>query len=122
MPQSPTSRTLTECRRLGWLQIDVVERWIPETKQRRDLFGFIDLVGIRQSDAGLTLVGIQTTTMENLAHRVTKITVDCREAAMHWLEAGGELEAWGWYRYAKQQNGRWWRPTIRAITLTELRG
>ena len=64
---SPTQRTLKELRRLGHVA-GVVERWIPQTRRRLDLFGFIDIVALGPWGT----IGIQCTTSANQAARGLK--------------------------------------------------
>lgn len=53
---SPTARSLAKLRKEGWVA-GVVEKWIPQTKMRKDLFGFIDIVAVR----GGVILGVQAT-------------------------------------------------------------
>ncbi len=115
---SPTARTLDAIRAAGGLA-GVVERNLVLPSQapiKRDLFGFIDIVAIRERK----VVGIQATSRPNVAARVTKITAECSEAAVRWLEAGALIEAWGWQKYAKPLPGeqRLWRPLIYVVSLS----
>ena len=45
---SPTQRSLAALRERGMLA-EVVERWNPYTKTRKDLFGFVDIVAVLAS-------------------------------------------------------------------------
>jgi hypothetical protein len=38
-------RTLIECRKLGW-PAAIVEKWIPQTGRRHDMFGLVDVVAL----------------------------------------------------------------------------
>ena len=67
---SPTARTLDWLRKAGYLA-DVAEKWIEVTKQRKDLFGFIDVVAIGGGEQGV--LAVQSTSASNHASRVTKI-------------------------------------------------
>jgi hypothetical protein len=55
-------------RALGYL-CGVVEQRVPYTHTTRDLFGFIDIVCVKGED----IVGVQTTSGDNVAARITKI-------------------------------------------------
>lgn len=66
---SPTQRTLAEMRKRGYI-CAVVEHWNQFAHIRQDLFGFIDVLCVRGED----IVGVQATTGDNVAARVTKIT------------------------------------------------
>lgn len=116
---SPTSLTLEACRARGW-RADVAERWVPKTRTRRDLFGFIDVVAL-DLDAG-QIVGIQATDGSNHAKRLKKITTDRRDEAIDWLKAGGRIEVWSWRRVKVKRGGKAirWRPRIQVVTLADL--
>lgn len=94
---SPTSRTLAKLREAGYLA-EVVERWIPGANIRKDLFGFIDIVAIRDGE----ILGVQATSRDNVAHRVTKIAEHENIAAVR--KAGMRLEVHGW---GKMADGHW---------------
>ena len=117
---TPTARTLQECRKRQWLA-DVVERWIPVTNHpgggiRKDLFGFVDVVAIGDGH----LIGIQATTVGNQSKRIEKICDECNEAARAWLMVGGFIEVWGWKKYKRSINRKFWRPRIVAIKQAHL--
>lgn len=102
MSASPTARSLDRCRKEGWLAA-VVEKWIPQTRRRLDLFGFGDLVAL---DGQPGCLMIQATSTGNAADRVAKIVGPCEENARAWLEAGNRIEVWGW---AKRSRPGWKR-------------
>lgn len=91
MATTPTARTLQYCRKQNWVA-DVAEKWIAVTRQRKDLFGFIDIVVLSKDKT----IGIQATTTSHQQNRVKKIIKDCRINAIAWLEAGNAIEVWGW--------------------------
>lgn len=68
---SPTARSLKYLRGLGYIA-DVTERWIPRRNVRKDLFGFIDILAISDTE----VLAVQSTGGDggNVAARVTKIT------------------------------------------------
>jgi hypothetical protein len=82
---SPTARTLTLLRRLGFIA-DVVERWLPHVDRRHDLFHFGDVLAAHPRDRVILIV--QCTTRQHLGDR---------------LKAGGAFEVWGW----AQRGGQW---------------
>ncbi len=86
---SPTARTLQLCRKVGW-EAGVVERRLPKCFITVDLFGFVDVVALD----GQRFVGIQTTSGDNMASRVTKTLAEPR--AMLWLQHGGRIIIHGW--------------------------
>ena len=93
---SPTSRSLELLRAEGWL-VDVVERWIPGARIRKDLFGIFDLIGIR----GTETLAVQTTSASNVSSRIHKI--EDSEHLAKVREANWKIEAHGWAK----RKGRW---------------
>ncbi len=107
---SPTMRSLSRYRKLGW-PVCVVEKWVPQAGdwkrgKRIDAFGFGDLLVI--APHGIMLV--QTTTGGDgrggggMAARITKIRTECAANAHAWLAAGGLIRVEGW---TKRANGRY---------------
>jgi hypothetical protein len=90
---TPMSLTLNHLRRHGYVA-DVVERWLPHTNRRRDLFGCIDIVAVDRREPGI--VGVQATSLPNVAARLGKARA--RPELAVWLRAGGRFEVWGWVR------------------------
>jgi hypothetical protein len=74
---TPTARTLKLLRAEG-LMVDTVERWNPFSRTRRDLFGFIDVLGL--DVAGKTMWAVQATSVSNMSARGKKIREECRAA------------------------------------------
>lgn len=65
---SPTQRSLAEMRNRGYV-CQVVERWNAFAKVRVDLFGFIDVLCVRDGE----VVGVQATSGDHVAERIDKI-------------------------------------------------
>lgn len=124
MADSPTTRTLKYYRDLGWT-IENVERFMsipatkghPGRKWRKDLFGFIDLVGMHE-DHGF--VGIQATAGRNISARLAKIKSKCLANALKWVRCGGLIDVIDWRQYKKRVDGKLWRPTIVRLTESDL--
>jgi hypothetical protein len=93
---TPTQLSLRHLRGLGW-QCDVVERWVPGVNQRRDLFGFIDILAVR----GPETLGVQTTTAHNVPARVRKISEAPTIGGLR--VAGWSLHVHGWAK----KGGHW---------------
>ena len=110
----PTQRTLVYLREQGYM-VGVVERWNQHARIRQDLFGFIDLIYL--TPAGI--VGVQVTSASNVSAHIKKIHEECWVAALGWLAAGGRIEVWGWKKYKKPLDRRYWRHTIKDITNEE---
>jgi hypothetical protein len=108
---SPTARTLAELRKQGW-KAQVVEKWIPQTRTRSDLFGIIDILAIR----GTETLGVQATSVGNQTARMKKL--ENSEGARWWLDGGSRrLEVWGWGKKLVKRGGKAvrWTVTIREV-------
>lgn len=99
---SPTARTLKLARELGF-HIGVVERYNSFTKQRTDLFGFIDLVAVKP---GVGVVGIQACAAASHAARRDKI----RESPLlaDILASGMRVEVWSWAKQGGRGKRKVW--------------
>lgn len=106
---TPTKRTLDLYRDQGFV-VGVVETHNHFSGKKNDLYGFIDIVAIREGET----LGIQATSTGNLKARVHKILAEPR--AKVWLAAGNKIVAIGWRKYAKPIDRKHWRPTIIEIT------
>lgn len=106
---SPTSRTLELLRDEGYL-CEVVEKWNQWSKNRQDLFNFIDILAVGNGKT----IGVQATSTGNMNARVKKILAlpESRE----WLKAGNLIMVIGWKKYKKAVNRKFYRETIRWIT------
>lgn len=110
---SPTSRTLDLYRSLGYT-VDVVEKWNPHTKTRKDLYGFADILAFNPD----VTLAIQATSTSNMRSRVHKILA-CPEARQ-WLTGSGRgIVVIGWKKYQKPVDRKLWRPTVTEITLAD---
>jgi len=104
---SPTSRTVEALRAEGWT-CEVVERWLPRCRIRRDLFHCGDVLAVKPG-AGVLMV--QATSDDHVAHRIAKSRALPELRA--FLAAGScRFEVWGWSR----RNGKW------RVRRVELRG
>lgn len=101
---SPTQRSLAVMRERGYLA-EVVEKWIPAVHRRRDLYGFIDLLCIREGE----VCGVQATSGSNVAARLTKIAEHPNVGAVRG--AGIRLLVHGW----SKRKGRW---TLREVDVS----
>lgn len=91
---TPTSRTLKYLRDDGWTA-EVVEKWIPGANIRKDLFGFIDVMAIRDDET----LAVQVTSGGNVSARIKKIEDIETLAAVR--KAGWGIEVHGWRKNAK---------------------
>ena len=84
---------------------------------RKDIFGFIDALAITPKG----ILAIQSTTIENISARTTKIRDEHNATAVRWLESGNALEVWGWEKQERPaENGRYWQVVRREITMPML--
>lgn len=86
---SPTARTLAELRKQGYVA-QVVEKFNQYSRTRLDLFGGIDVLGIREGET----LGVQATVASQVSVRLAKLRAEPRLAV--WLAAGNRLQVWGW--------------------------
>lgn len=86
---SPTQRSLAYLRRQGYVA-EVVEQNVPHARTKRDLFGFIDIIAVRDTDT----VAVQTTDATNVAHRIVKIEASPHLDAVR--AAGWKVVVHGW--------------------------
>lgn len=107
---SPTQRSLKMLRELGFTAA-VTEKWNPHAKIRQDLFGVIDILGIRE---GIGILGVQACSRTDHARRRDKCLAEPK--LRKWLEAGGRFEIWSWSLMGKAGKvKRWevWREEIK---------
>lgn len=96
---SPTSRTLEVMRDRGYIA-EVVEKWIPQARRRKDLFGFIDVLCVHPERSG-DVVGVQATSGSNVSARVDKIINHENVGAVR--KGGIKILVHGWAK----RKGRW---------------
>lgn len=94
---TPTQRTLKDMRARGY-DADVTEHWNSFTRQRKDLWGFCDVLCLGENE----IVAVQTTSWSNVPSRIKKIANSDRVAAVR--KAGIRILVQGW---RKGKNGRY---------------
>jgi len=94
--RSTTQRSLKLARDLGW-HVEVVEKWIvipgiPGGGKRRDLYGAVDIMGIRQGYAGT--FGIQSCAGQGALakHKVTAL----ESKPLVLYASTNRFEIWSW--------------------------
>ena len=90
---TPTQRSLAKLRADGWTTA-IVEHWNAHARVRQDLFGFIDILALRDGET----LAVQATSGSNVAARVAKIAES--ETAPIVRKAGWRIEVWGWRKNA----------------------
>ena len=93
---TPTQLTLRYLREHGWLA-EVVERWVPGANIRKDLFGFVDIVALRDGET----LAVQATSYSNISARVNKIAD--ADAVSEVRKANWQIWVVGW----RKVNNRW---------------
>ena len=104
MADSPTSRTLAALRAAGWTA-DVVQRWIPGARIRKDYLGLFDIICF---DDTFTM-GIQCTTSAHHAAHAKKMHANPMLAKWHCGRTRG-AELWSWHKVAGK-----WQQRVEAI-------
>lgn len=94
---SPTQRSLKNLRDRGCIA-QVTERWNAFAKIRQDLFGFIDILAVKNGE----VIAVQTTSKSNMSARVKKILEN--ETYHELKKANWTIEVHGW---AKNKKGRY---------------
>jgi hypothetical protein len=93
----PAARlSLRHLREDGYL-CEVVERWNPHAGVRHDLFGFVDIIAVRDGET----LAVQCTSADHVANRVRKIAESPNVAAVR--AAGWRIVVHGW----RKRGNRW---------------
>lgn len=91
---SPTQRTLAKLRKDGYT-CAIVEKYNSFIKCRQDLFGFIDILAIKENET----LGVQTTSGSNSSERVEKIKANKYYSTVK--KAGWKIIVHGWRKLKK---------------------
>ena len=91
--RSPTQRSLEYLRELGY-HCEIVEKWNSFTKQRKDLWGWCDILAIRKDE----VLAVQVTDYA-VADRIKKIQDSTTVALVR--DAGIRIEVHGWRKNSK---------------------
>lgn len=114
---SPTQRSLKWLRKNGFVA-EVVERWNPWSRTRKDLFGIVDIVAIKRGSNGVC--GVQATSKDHISARVKK--AQDSEHLGTWLAAGNSFIVHGWGKFTKRNKSgakskiKEWRLVERQLT------
>jgi len=90
---SPTQRSLAYLKEQGYL-CEVVEHWNPFAKVRKDLWGWCDILAIRENE----VLAVQVTA-SGVADRINKIMASDTVSAVR--KAGIRIEVHGWRKNSK---------------------
>jgi len=116
MAASPSQRTLDYLRRSGWPNVQVVERWIPQARRRKDLFKFADILAVHPKWGHLY---VQATTGSHVNERLLKMREFAAEQIEDVVKAGARVEIYGW-RTLKGKGRRKWHPIIMNVGMNEV--
>jgi hypothetical protein len=105
-PTQLSKKHLTEQGYLPW----ITEHWNSFAKIRQDLFGFIDIIAVKEG----SILGVQTTSKSNLSARVKKIKES--EYLPIILSSGMRVIVHGW---SKKKIGR---KNVFELTQREIHG
>jgi hypothetical protein len=106
---SSTQRTLKYLRGRGYV-CAVVEKWIPATMRRKDLFGFVDILAINFYET----LAVQSTSCSggNLTARIKK--AQALPAFVTWLSGPARaVEFIGWRKLKRGYERPTWVPDVR---------
>lgn len=96
MSISPTQRSLKHLRNLGYT-VAITEKWNPHARIRQDMFGFVDLLAIREGET----LAVQTTSASNISSRRSKVVA--HENLPIILSAGWQVIIHGWRKNSKNK-------------------
>jgi len=85
-----------------------VERYIAPIKQRKDLFGIIDIIAMNN----IELIGIQVCTTKVQEH--IRTIYDNEQVAITWLQHA-KLEIWAWRKLKLKRGSKAYRWKLRII-------
>lgn len=106
---SPTQRSLKKLRAEGYY-CAVTEHFNPWVKIRQDLFGFIDILALRDNET----LAIQTTSGSNVAARIDKIRA--LASATLWLSSPArQLHIHGWRKVGPRGKAKKWECRVERL-------
>ena len=125
---SPTSRTLALLRSEGWTA-EVVERWNPHSKTRKDLGGGIDVLAWKARTyvaftSNLTVAGkndgmLGVQACAGASHSARKAKLLSEKKMAQWLAAGGRLEIWSWSKKGARGKRKLWEVRREELRLAD---
>jgi hypothetical protein len=113
---NPSARSLKHLRKEGYLA-QVVEKYNFFAHVRQDLFGFIDIVAIKEEEPGV--LGVQSTSTSHISDREKK--AKSFDALRVWLSAGNKFVVHGWSKKGPRGKRKLWTLTSKVITLQDIK-
>lgn len=90
----------------------IVEYWCSFTRRRKDLFGIIDILAVKEGET----LAVQTTSGSAVSARVKKIQ---ESEAIEWVrDAGWNIHIHGWRKLVLKRGGKAMRWKCRIVDLT----
>lgn len=103
---SPMQLSLRYLRNLGYT-VWKTEHWNSFSRSKTDLFGGIDIAGIKSGENGV--LGVQTTTTGHMNDRKEKL--NNLPAILLWASVGNPLEVHGWSKKGPRGKRKLWTLT-----------
>lgn len=117
--KSPTVLSLEALRETGWTA-QKVEYFNMFAKRRIDLFGFIDILAMREDRPGL--LGVQACVTGDILKRVRKAEHENGVRLLLWLKTGNQFEVWGWAKRGERGKAKYFeRRRIRFVIDREIK-
>lgn len=107
---TPTARTLAALRTDGWLA-EVVERWNPYARIRRDLFNMVDILAVRSAET----LAVQVTAGSGVSARCAKLNASAALPVL--LTAHWRMEVHGWRKVKLKRGGKAKRWQCRTVNM-----
>lgn len=108
---TPTQLSLKKLKEDGYYA-QVVEKWNAFARIRIDLFGAIDILGVKIGSNGCT--GIQATSTGNMNARINKsLSIP---AIREFILAGNKFVVWGWAKRGERGKRKTWTLKEHEIT------
>lgn len=112
---TPTQRSIAKLKADGYIVANV-EKWIPQIRQRKDAFGFGDLLCSKIGVNGALLV--QTTSGSNVSARLAKIR-GIAEARI-WIASGNAIHVHGWKKSGPRGQRKVWTCRVENVEQEEI--
>ncbi len=110
---SPTQRSLALLRKT-WPLVAVTEHYNSFSKMRHDLFGFVDVLCVRDD----LLLAVQTTTGANVSARLEKISL--LPSVVNWLSNPAcRIVIHGWRQVGARGKRKLWDCRVVEVILNE---
>ena len=116
MPKSFNPRSVLLLRKRGYIA-ENTEHWNAHAKVSQDLYGFVDVIGVRKEE----LVLVQTTSWTAMSSRLKKVR---QSEAARWLITvpGVRIVLHGWKKTKTEGGAVRWKVKEQEVTVTDFWG